>query len=164
MLYTLLLQGHILGKITDLEFENHKNKKINMYIPHNWTSWDKYMLMGYQNTNSKVGVNLFGCAEIKRSTLCSVPLALPPTPKWTPVHAPGCRSWWQESPTLRCPFLLSPKMSSQAGFPNSCDIFLQETNKNMNFHKKILWLELNDGLLVGNSREVNGGNNCDENN
>ena len=37
--------GHILGEITDLEFENHK-KCEQMYFPHTLTNWDKYMFNG----------------------------------------------------------------------------------------------------------------------
>ena len=39
------IQGHILGEITDLEFENHKNVK-KIYFLRTQTSWDKYKFNG----------------------------------------------------------------------------------------------------------------------
>ena len=34
-----------------------------MYFPHTRTSWDKHMFNGMPNSNFKIGLSLFGCAE-----------------------------------------------------------------------------------------------------
>ena len=54
--------GTYFREITDLEFQNHKNVK-KMYFPHTRTSWDKFMFNGMPNSNFKIGLSLFGCAE-----------------------------------------------------------------------------------------------------
>ena len=53
-----------------------------MYFPHTRTSWDKHMFNGMPNSNFKIGLSLFGCAEkyteqsthsfLISNTLCSV--------------------------------------------------------------------------------------------
>ena len=44
-----------------------------MYFPHTRTSWDKKCSMEYKNSNFKIGVSLFGCAEkyTLQSTHCA---------------------------------------------------------------------------------------------
>ena len=54
--------GTYFREITDLEFQNHKNVK-KMYFLHARTSWDKFMFNGMPNSNFKIGLSLFGCAE-----------------------------------------------------------------------------------------------------
>ena len=45
-----------------------------MYFPHTRTSWDKHMFNGMPNSNFKIGLSLFGCAEkyTEQSTHCAV--------------------------------------------------------------------------------------------
>ena len=45
-----------------------------MYFPHTQTSWDKHMFNGMPNSNFKIGLSLFGCAEkyTEQSTHCAV--------------------------------------------------------------------------------------------
>ena len=56
------IQGYILGEITDLEFENHKNVKKCIFRTLEQVGTN-ICSIGYQNSNFKVGLNLFGCAE-----------------------------------------------------------------------------------------------------
>ena len=45
-----------------------------MYFPHTRTSWDKHMFNGMPNSNFKIGLSWFGCAEkyTEQSTHCAV--------------------------------------------------------------------------------------------
>ena len=45
-----------------------------MYFLHTRTSWDKHMFNGMPNSNFKIGLSLFGCAEkyTEQSTHCAV--------------------------------------------------------------------------------------------
>ena len=67
------IRGHILGEITDLEFENHKNVKkgIFRYLEQAGTN---ICSTGCQNSNFKIGLSLFGCAEkyTEQSTHCTL--------------------------------------------------------------------------------------------
>ena len=56
------IQGHILGEITDLDFENHKNVKT-CFLCTLEKAATNICSMGYQNSNFKIGLSLFGCAE-----------------------------------------------------------------------------------------------------
>ena len=56
------IQGHILGEIPDLEFEKHTNvKKCILRILEQ--AGTTICSMGYQNSNFKIGLSLFGCAQ-----------------------------------------------------------------------------------------------------
>ena len=80
-------------------------------------------------------------------------------------RAPGHIWWWQDTPTLQCPFPLFPKMSSQAGSPSSFKLQIYHI---YDIYNCCLWgrniSKVFYGLLVGNSREVDGGDYCNENN
>ena len=56
------IQGHILGGITDLEFENHKNVKKCIFRTLEQARTN-LCSMGYQNSNFNIGLSLHGCAE-----------------------------------------------------------------------------------------------------
>ena len=56
------IQGHILGEITDLEFENHKHVKKCIFCTLDQARTNIYSI-GYQNSNFKIGLSLFGCME-----------------------------------------------------------------------------------------------------
>ena len=66
------IQGH-LGEITDLEFENHKSVKKCIFCTLE-QAWANICSIGYQNSNFKMGLSLFGCAEkyIEQSTHCAM--------------------------------------------------------------------------------------------
>ena len=61
------IQGHILGEITDLEFENHKIFE---------QAGTNICSTRYQNSNFRIGLSLFGCAEkyTEQSTHCAMQL------------------------------------------------------------------------------------------
>ena len=54
--------GHIKGEINDIKFENYKNVKkcISCTFEQAGTN---ICSMGYQNSNFKIGLSLFGCME-----------------------------------------------------------------------------------------------------
>ena len=56
------IQGHISEKITDLEFENHKDVKKCILLTLKQAEAN-ICSMGYQNSNLKIGLSLFGCPE-----------------------------------------------------------------------------------------------------
>ena len=66
-----LIQVHILGEITDLEFENHKNVKKYIFCALKQAGTN-INSMGYQNSNFKIGLSWFGCAKkyTEQSTHC----------------------------------------------------------------------------------------------
>ena len=71
-----LIQGPILGEITDLELENHKNVKKCIFRTLEQAGTNIFS-MGYQNSNFRIGLSLFGCAgkyteQSTKYTLCSV--------------------------------------------------------------------------------------------
>ena len=69
------IQGHILGEITDLDFENHKNVKT-CFLCTLEKAATNICSMGYQNSNFKIGLSLLGCAEkcIEERTHCALDL------------------------------------------------------------------------------------------
>ena len=56
------IQGHILGEIMDLEFESHKNVRKNIFRTLEQAGTN-ICSMGYQNSNFKIGLSLFGWKE-----------------------------------------------------------------------------------------------------
>ena len=55
-------QGYISEKITDLKFENHKDVKKCILLTLKQAEAN-ICSMGYQNSNLKIGLSLFGCAQ-----------------------------------------------------------------------------------------------------
>ena len=57
------IQGHILGEITDLEIENHKNVKKNVLSAHSNKLGQIYVQWATETHNFNIGLSLFGCTE-----------------------------------------------------------------------------------------------------
>ena len=56
--------GYIFGKIADLEFEVHKNIFLHEFLAIEQAGTN-ICWMGYQDTNFKICLSLFGCEELK---------------------------------------------------------------------------------------------------
>ena len=67
--------GTYFREITDLEFQNHKNVKKCTFRTLEQVGTN-ICSIGYQNSNFKIGLSLFGCAEecIEQSTHCALDL------------------------------------------------------------------------------------------
>ena len=57
------IQGHIIGEITDLEFENYKKCEKKCIFCTLEQAGANICSMGYQNSDFKIGLSLFDCTK-----------------------------------------------------------------------------------------------------